>query len=74
VHFHPKEFRVLKALLKAKGRVLTYDMLADQVWAQDYNPSSHTVCVHVNRVKCKLNREGNRIINLVGVGYRLEPD
>jgi phosphate regulon transcriptional regulator PhoB len=72
----PKEFDLLRALLEARGRVLSREFLLDRVWgyARAGEIESRTVDVHVRRLRAKLGREGDRILTVKNVGYRLEGD
>jgi two-component system response regulator RegX3 len=74
LHVTPIECRLLKAFLRAKGRLLTYDMLSDLVWGQDYNPMSRTISTHVSHFKRKLGAERHRIVSIKTVGYRMDLD
>jgi two-component system alkaline phosphatase synthesis response regulator PhoP len=72
----PKEFDLLRALLEARGRVLSREFLLDRVWgyARAGEIESRTVDVHVRRLRAKLGAEGERILTVKNVGYRLAPD
>jgi two-component system, OmpR family, phosphate regulon response regulator PhoB len=72
----PKEFDLLRALLEARGRVLSREFLLDRVWgyARAGEIESRTVDVHVRRLRAKLGAEGERILTVKNVGYRLDPD
>ncbi|HUM14776.1 MAG TPA: response regulator transcription factor [Candidatus Nitrosotalea sp.] len=71
-----KEFDLLRALVEARGRVLSREFLLDHVWGYTAagEIESRTVDVHVRRLRQKLGREGQRIGTVTGVGYRLESD
>jgi phosphate regulon transcriptional regulator PhoB len=71
----PKEFDLLRALLEARGRVLSREFLLDRVWgyARASEIESRTVDVHVRRLRAKLGPEGERILTVKNVGYRLDP-
>ncbi|HSB42832.1 MAG TPA: response regulator [Methylomirabilota bacterium] len=71
-----KEFDLLRALVEAKGRVLSREFLLDHVWGYSAagEIESRTVDVHVRRLRQKLGPEGRRIGTVTGVGYRLEAD
>ena len=49
-----KEFGLLEHLLRHPGRVLTRDVLLNQVWGYDYFGTTRTVDVHVRRLKQKI--------------------
>ena len=72
----PKEFDLLRALLEARGRVLSREYLLDHVWgyARADEIESRTVDVHVRRLRAKLGNESRRILTVKGVGYRLESE
>ena len=71
----PKEFDLLRALVEARGRVLSREFLLDRVWgyAHASEIESRTVDVHVRRLRVKLGPEGRRILTVKSVGYRLDP-
>jgi DNA-binding response OmpR family regulator len=70
----PKEFDLLRALVEARGRVLSRDFLLDRVWgyARSGEIESRTVDVHVRRLRVKLGSEGRRVLTVKSVGYRLD--
>ena len=70
----PKEFDLLRALVEARGRVLSREFLLDRVWgyARAGEIESRTVDVHVRRLRVKLGPEGRRILTVKSVGYRLD--
>ena len=70
----PKEFDLLRALVEARGRVLSREFLLDRVWgyARASEIESRTVDVHVRRLRVKLGPEGRRILTVKSVGYRLD--
>jgi len=72
----PKEFDLLRALMHARGRVLSREFLLDRVWgyARANEIESRTVDVHVRRLRAKLGHEGRRILTVKNVGYRLDPE
>jgi phosphate regulon transcriptional regulator PhoB len=71
-----REFDLLRALVEARGRVLSREFLLDHVWGYTAagEIESRTVDVHVRRLRQKLGAEGQRIGTVTGVGYRLETD
>ncbi len=64
------EFRLLSALLKARGRVLTRDRLLDMAWGEDCYVTQRTVDTHIRRLRAKLQSYGKFIETVRGVGYR----
>ena len=71
----PKEFDLLRALVEARGRVLSREFLLDRVWgyARAGEIESRTVDVHVRRLRVKLGSEGRRVVTVKSVGYRMDP-
>lgn len=69
-----KEFELLSALVKAKGRVLSRDYLLDNIWGFDnaIEIQSRTVDVHIQTLRKKLKAEAKRIITVKNYGYRFE--
>jgi two-component system alkaline phosphatase synthesis response regulator PhoP len=74
VELTAKEFDLLTALLQAKGRVLSREMLLDRVWGLE--PSleieTRTVDVHMGQLRKKLKREARRLVTVKNVGYRFD--
>lgn len=77
VKLTPKEFELLRALVQAKGRVLSKEALLERVWGYDRSMEieTRTVALHVSQLRQKLGSEGKRILTASGVGYRFQmPD
>jgi two-component system, OmpR family, phosphate regulon response regulator PhoB len=76
IHLTRREFDLLRALVEARGRVLSREFLLDHVWGYTAagEIESRTVDVHVRRLRQKLGPFGRRIGTVTGVGYRLERD
>jgi two-component system, OmpR family, response regulator RegX3 len=69
----PKEFEVLEALLRRKGRLVTRDLLIDEVWGSDYFGDTKTLDVHVKRLRQKIEEDPHNPAHLVtirGLGYK----
>ena len=64
------EFKLLKHLLKRKGRVQTRDQLLGDVWGYSSEVTTRTVDTHIKRLREKLGEPGNLIQTIRGVGYR----
>ncbi len=67
------EFDLLKALAKARGRVLTRQQLLEMVWSGTYFGDVRVVDVHLGHIRQKLGLE-NIITTVRGVGYRFEDE
>lgn len=66
------EFRILAALMRNRGQLVTYSQLAEAVWAVTTGPESNSLEVHVSRIRQKLEAGGgSRLVQTVrGLGYR----
>lgn len=71
-----KEYDLLCALVEAKGRVLTRELLLDQVWGYDESLKieTRTVDMHIMQLRKKLKQEGDRILTVKNVGYRFDSE
>jgi DNA-binding response OmpR family regulator len=70
------EFRILAALMRSPGQLVTYAQLAEAVWAVSTGPGSNSLEVHVSRVRQKLAAAGgSKLIETVrGLGYRFNSE
>jgi two-component system, OmpR family, response regulator len=68
-----KEFDLLKALIDARGKVLSRDQLLNTVWGvgEDCDIRTRTVDQHIAGVRQKLGVEGERIMTVPHFGYRI---
>ena len=64
------EFKLLKHLMKRKGRVQTRDQLLGDVWGYSSEVTTRTVDTHIKRLREKLGEPGDLIQTIRGVGYR----
>lgn len=71
VHLTAKEFALLVALLEARGRVLSRQVLLEQVWGYSYAEGTRTVDVHVRRLREKLPALAPWILTVKSLGYRI---
>jgi DNA-binding response OmpR family regulator len=71
VRLTPKEFALLKALVSARGRVLSRQTLLEQVWGYAYAEGTRTVDVHVRRLREKLPGLAGSILTVKSLGYRM---
>jgi phosphate regulon transcriptional regulator PhoB len=73
VSLSPKEFDLLKTLLRNRGRVLTRDLLLDRVWGEDAYVEPRTVDVHIRWLREKIEQDPSHpvlIQTVRGAGYR----
>jgi two-component system response regulator RegX3 len=73
VSLPPKEFELLEAFLRRKGRLLTRDFLIEEVWGPDYYGDTRTLDVHVKRLRRKVESDPHQPTHLQtvrGLGYK----
>jgi two-component system, OmpR family, response regulator RegX3 len=73
VTFTPKEFDLLEILLTRKGRLLTRQLLIQEVWGADYFGDTKTLDVHIRRLRRKMEEDPHRprhILTVRGLGYK----
>lgn len=70
-----REFDLLAALVRERGRPLSRPRLLREVWGHEHpeHVESRTVDVHMRRLRKKLGAEGMRLETLKNVGYRFAP-
>lgn len=67
----PTEFRILQALVKSRGRVLTRQLLLESIWDIDGQfIDDNTLSVHVSRLREKIGPCCIRTLR--GIGYQWE--
>ena len=66
------EFRLLSALVGARGRVLTRDQLMDKAMGTDVFVTDRAIDVHVTAIRKKLGSANWLVHTVRGVGYRLQ--
>jgi two-component system phosphate regulon response regulator PhoB len=64
------EWKLLLALYENRDRVQTRGALLDGVWGMDVSVTTRTVDTHVKRLRDKLQRAGEYIETVRGIGYR----
>lgn len=69
----PAEYRLIAALARNSGRVLTHHALIDRIWGTDSVSTTNHLKVIVSRLRAKIEQPGGvtRIETVRGTGYRL---
>jgi DNA-binding response OmpR family regulator len=71
------EFEILAALASAPGRVLTRDVLLEQVWGDAAFRDPRTIDVHIRHLREKIERDPRQpeyLLTVRGVGYRFRDE
>jgi two-component system alkaline phosphatase synthesis response regulator PhoP len=66
-----KEFLLLAYLMQHRGRVLSRDVLLEDVWGYRYTGGTRTVDVHVRRLREKLPVLADALVTVKQFGYKL---
>ena len=69
-----KEFKLLEYFLANRGRVLSRDILLNELWGYDYFGTTRTVDVHVARLRQKFPILEKSLVSIKGLGYKLSED
>jgi DNA-binding response OmpR family regulator len=72
VELSAREFGLADMFFRHPGQVLSREQLLSRVWGYDFDPGSNIVDVYVGYLRKKLGKE--RIVNMRGMGYRLEAE
>lgn len=70
-----KEFELMKLFMENKGHTLKKQYIFDTIWGMDSDSDLHTLAVHINRLRDKLEKnpkEPKKIVTVWGKGYRYE--
>jgi two-component system KDP operon response regulator KdpE len=73
IHLTPKEFDLLRALARNRGRLMTHRALLGEVWGHAYEEDTHTLRVHIANLRGKVEPDPQQpryIRTDPGVGYR----
>lgn len=71
-----RELKLLAALMRHGGNVVTQEQLRDEVWGPGHGRGTNTVVVHIRRLRARLGDavgEPRILLTIRGAGYRLVP-
>ncbi|HEC33552.1 MAG TPA: response regulator transcription factor [Chloroflexi bacterium] len=74
IHLTPTEFRLLLALARQAGRVVTHEQLLRQVWGPNYQGKRNSLKLYIWYLRRKLEEDPARprlLVSKRGVGYQL---
>ena len=67
-----KEFMLLYKMASFPGRIFTRQQLMDEIWGYDTDSDTHTVDVHIGRLRDRFrNSKDFKIVTMRGVGYKV---
>lgn len=67
-----KEFMLLYKMASYPGRIFTRQQLMDEIWGYDSSSDTHTVDVHIGRLRDRFRDNPDfKIVTIRGVGYKV---
>jgi DNA-binding response OmpR family regulator len=67
-----KEFMLLYKMASFPGRIFTRQQLMDEIWGYENDSDTHTVDVHIGRVRDRFrDNKDFKIVTIRGVGYKV---
>lgn len=66
------EFKIIDLLSQKRGWVYSREQIIDYLWGHEKYPTERTIDVHINNLRKKLEFLSEKIINVRGIGYKLE--
>ncbi|MDO4487830.1 MAG: response regulator transcription factor [Eubacteriales bacterium] len=67
-----KEFMLLYKMVSYPGRIFTRNQLMDEIWGYDNESDTHTVEVHIGRLRERFRESKDfKIVTMRGVGYKV---
>ncbi len=67
-----KEFMLLYKMVSFPGRIFTRQQLMDDIWGYDSETDTHTVDVHIGRLRDRFrDNKDFKIVTMRGVGYKV---
>lgn len=75
IHLTPIEYRLLVALIRGHGRVLTHRQLMIDAWGPGYAERTHYLRIYMKQLREKLEEDPTQpayLLTETGVGYRLQ--
>lgn len=69
-----KEYQLLKLFMENRGRILTFDVLSESVWGENYIDYENTLMVHIRKLREKIEEKPSEpafLITVKGLGYRM---
>lgn len=68
----PKEYELLTFLVRNKNKVMTREVILDNIWGYDYYGDLRTVDTHIKKLRNKLGDGSNYIKTIIRAGYMFE--
>ena len=72
INLTPKEYDLLKYLIKNKNIALSREQLLSAIWGYDFYGDDRTIDTHIKTLRKNLGKYGDLIITVRGMGYKFE--
>lgn len=70
-----KEFALLELFMRRVGKLLSSQFILGMVWGEDRKGGTHSLAVHIQRLRKKLGDKAGSLIETVhGLGYRMREE
>jgi two-component system KDP operon response regulator KdpE len=76
IHLTPTEFRVLRCLIRNRGKVMTHSELLVEAWGENYTDAIASLSLYVRYLREKIERDPSHpeyIHTKWGIGYWFSP-
>ena len=73
VHLTPTEWQIVEVLGRNRGKLVTQQLLLQQVWGPQYERETHYLRIYMSQIRRKLEPDPSRpryFITEPGMGYR----
>ena len=77
IHLTPTEYKLLAALVRHAGKLLTHRQLLHEVWGNNFITQNHYLRIYVMQLRQKIEPDPARprlLLTEPGVGYRFKAD
>lgn len=71
VKLTPREFDILAILMNKNGLIVKKDEILNKIWGTEISLETRTVDMHITSIRKKLNDNGEFIMTLYGVGFKI---
>lgn len=73
INLLPREYSLLEYLMRNSGRVVTRNMLLEQVWDFHFDPKTNVVETHISRLRTKIDKpfDSQLLQTVRGAGYTI---
>ncbi len=72
INLTPKEYDLLKYLIKNNNIALSREQLLSAIWGYDFYGDDRTIDTHIKTLRKNLGKYGDLIVTVRGMGYKFE--